>query len=172
MIEKIKNFSNEFFDEIVSIRRHIHKYPELSFNEYETSSYIKSILNKWHIPFKDNIADNGIVVLLTGKNGDAKTIALRADFDALPIDELNSVIYKSVNKGVMHACGHDAHTASLLGSFEALPALLSRSCESEIRAMPLSSKASYSNRDSTFFNTWYASDIALKIYLISSCLLG
>ena len=123
MIEKIKNFSNEFFDEIVSIRRHIHKFPELSFNEYETSSYIKSILTKWHIPFKENIADNGIVVLLKGKNSNAKTIALRADFDALPINELNAVSYKSVNKGIMHACGHDAHTASLLGSLKILNTL-------------------------------------------------
>ena len=112
MIEKIKNFSNEFFDEIVSIRRYIHKYPELSFNEYQTSSYIKSILNKWNIPYKENIADNGIVVLLKGKNSNIKAIAPRADFDALPINELNTVSYKSVHKGVMHACGHDVHTVS------------------------------------------------------------
>jgi len=123
MIEKIKNLSNEFFDEIVSIRRHIHKYPELSFNEHETSAYIKSILNKWNIPFTENIADTGIVVLIKGRNNHVRTIALRADFDALPITEKNSISYKSVNQGVMHACGHDAHTASLLGALKILNTL-------------------------------------------------
>ena len=120
MIKKIKELSKSFFDDIVSIRRHLHKYPELSFNEHETSSYIKSILTSWKIPFSDNIADTGIVVLLEGCNPRSKTLALRADFDALPINEENDVEYCSQNKGVMHACGHDAHTASLLGTLKIL----------------------------------------------------
>ena len=123
MINKIKKLAESFFDDVLSIRRHLHKYPELSFNEYETSNYIKSILNSWEIPFTENIADTGIVVLIEGKNPELKTLALRADFDALPIVEENKIDYCSVNKGVMHACGHDAHTASLLGVIKILYAL-------------------------------------------------
>ena len=90
-------------------------YPELSFAEYETSKYIKSILTKWQIPFQGDIADTGIVVVLKGRNSDTKCVGLRADFDALPIKEQTNAKYCSKNDGVMHACGHDAHTASLLG---------------------------------------------------------
>ena len=120
MINKIKYLAEKYFDEIVEIRRHLHKYPELSFNEFQTSKYIKSILKKWQIKYIDNVAGNGIVVLLErGKKND-RTVALRADFDALPIHEQNNVSYCSKNKGVMHACGHDAHTASLLGVIKIL----------------------------------------------------
>jgi len=115
MIDKIKQLVEASFDEIVEIRRYIHKNPELSFNEHKTSAYIKSILTGWGISFTEDIADTGIVVLLEGINPSSKTLALRADFDALPITEENEIDYCSVNKGVMHACGHDAHTASLLG---------------------------------------------------------
>jgi amidohydrolase len=115
MIDKIKQLTTDNFDEIIKIRRHIHKYPELSFQEHKTSAYIKSILDAWGIAYTDNIADTGIVVLLEGNYPSSKTIALRADFDALPIIEENDVEYCSVNSGVMHACGHDVHTASLLG---------------------------------------------------------
>ncbi len=120
MKDKIKQLSSLYFKEIVSIRRYIHQYPELSFNEHKTSAYIKSVLLKWNIPFIDNIADTGIVVILKGKNSALKTIALRADFDALPIQEENNISYCSKNKGVMHACGHDAHTACLLGAIKIL----------------------------------------------------
>tara|TARA_B100001758_G_scaffold247957_1_gene269133 strand:+ start:6154 stop:7323 length:1170 start_codon:yes stop_codon:yes gene_type:complete len=120
MINSIKRLVEENFNEIVKIRRHLHKNPELSFHEYKTSAYIKSILNKWDIPFIDDIADTGIVVVLKGKNAHVKTVALRADFDALPIQEENDVDYRSVNQGVMHACGHDAHTASMLGVVKVL----------------------------------------------------
>ena len=123
MIDKIKSLADNIFDDIVVIRRHIHKYPELSFNEYETSNYIKSVLKSWNIPFLDNIADTGIVVLIQGNKPSSKTLALRADFDALPITEENDVEYRSQNEGVMHACGHDAHTASLLGVVKILHTL-------------------------------------------------
>jgi amidohydrolase len=126
MINKIKELAETIFDDVVAIRRHIHKNPELSFKEHETSSYIKSILTTWGIPFTENIADTGIVVLLQGNNPESKTIALRADFDALPIIEENEVDYCSANKGVMHACGHDAHTASLLGVAKILNSLKSK----------------------------------------------
>ena len=123
MIAKIKELSESIFDEVVSIRRHLHKNPELSFKEHKTSAYIKSVLIAWNIPFTEDIADTGIVVLLKGNNPSSKTIALRADFDALPIVEENEVDYCSVNNGVMHACGHDAHTASLLGAISILNTL-------------------------------------------------
>ncbi len=123
MINKIKRISNNIFDDIVEIRRHMHKNPELSFKEYQTSSYIKSVLSKWNIDFVDGIADTGIVVVLKGENPNSKIIALRADFDALPIIEENDIEYCSQNIGVMHACGHDAHTASLLGTLRILDIL-------------------------------------------------
>ena len=115
MINKIKQLSETIFDEVVAIRRYMHQNPELSFKEHKTSAYIKSVLTSWGVSFTEDIADTGIVVLLEGNNPSSKTLALRADFDALPITEENDVDYCSVNKGVMHACGHDAHTASLLG---------------------------------------------------------
>tara|TARA_B110000459_G_scaffold121387_1_gene133775 strand:+ start:54 stop:1223 length:1170 start_codon:yes stop_codon:yes gene_type:complete len=123
MIAKIKQLAESIFDETLSIRRHLHKNPELSFNEYKTSAYIKSVLSAWNIPFTGDIADTGIVVLIKGNNPNSKTIALRADFDALPIVEQNEVDYCSVNNGLMHACGHDAHTASLLGAINILNTL-------------------------------------------------
>jgi len=123
MITKIKQLAESIFDEVVTIRRHLHKYPELSFKEHKTSAYIKSVLSSWNIPFTEDIADTGIVVLLKGNNPSSKTISLRADFDALPIIEDNEVDYCSVNNGVMHACGHDAHTASLLGAINILNTL-------------------------------------------------
>ncbi len=110
MIDQIKKLAIIYFDEIVEIRRYLHQHPELSFHEHKTSAYIKSLLTKWDIPFTDGIADTGIVVVLKGNNPEKKTLALRADFDALPIIEENEVEYCSINKGVMHACGHDAHS--------------------------------------------------------------
>ena len=103
MINKIKELAENIFDIVVEIRRDIHKNPELSFKEHETSAYIKSVLNSWGIPFTEDIADTGIVVLLEGNNPSSKILALRADFDALPILEENEVPYCSQNKGIMHA---------------------------------------------------------------------
>ena len=118
MKEKILELSDLFFDEIVSIRRYMHMHPELSFQEFETSNYIKSILKSWDINFLDGYANTGILVNLEGKEPSSRVIALRADFDALPILEENDVEYKSKNEGIMHACGHDAHTASMLGALK------------------------------------------------------
>lgn len=120
MIDQIKKLAIIYFDEIVEIRRYLHQHPELSFHEYKTSAYIKSILTKWDIPFIDGIADTGIVVVLRGNNPEKRTTALRADFDALPIQEENDISYSSQTNGVMHACGHDAHTSSLLGALKIL----------------------------------------------------
>lgn len=103
------------FPKIVAIRRHIHQHPELSFQEYETSAYIQEQLTTLDIPFK-LVANTGVVALLEGEKSPSDTIVvLRADIDALPIHEQNDVFYKSKNEGVMHACGHDFHTANLLG---------------------------------------------------------
>ncbi|MFP4025936.1 MAG: M20 family metallopeptidase [Thiohalospira sp.] len=113
--QKIKELAKKYFNQVVDIRRHLHQYPELSFKEYETSKYIISLLNDWGIQYKSGIAENGVVAIIEGKNPEKRCIALRADIDALPVEEKNQIPYKSKNKGVMHACGHDAHTASLLG---------------------------------------------------------
>ena len=118
MIEKeiVKELAREFFSRVVSIRRHLHQHPELSFQEANTSNYIYSMLQEIGITNLKRIADNGIVALIEGSNPSSKVIALRADIDALPIQETNEVPYKSTVEGIMHACGHDVHTASLLGT--------------------------------------------------------
>ncbi len=116
MIDTIKQLNHQYFDTIVEIRRHIHQYPELSFEEIKTSAYICDILDKYHISYNKGIVKTGIIAVIQGKNPNKKTILLRADLDALPIEEKNDVSYKSKHKGVMHACGHDVHTASVLGT--------------------------------------------------------
>mgnify|MGYP001149239599 CR=1 FL=1 len=112
--EKIKSLAQEYHQEIIDTRRHLHAHPELSFHEYETSAYVIEMLKKLNIPYQEKVADTGVVAIIEGKNP-GKTVALRADMDALPITEANDVPYKSTNPGVMHACGHDVHTSSLLG---------------------------------------------------------
>ncbi len=121
--EKIEKLAEKFFQETIEIRRHIHQNPELSFQEYETSKYVCNKLDEWNIQYKNNVVSTGIVAFIKGKNPDKKLIALRADMDALPIKEDNDFPYKSVNEGVMHACGHDVHTASLLGAARILKEL-------------------------------------------------
>lgn len=116
MIDQIKEKAEEYFEDTVTTRRHIHANPELSFEEYKTSEFVKGKLGEYGIPFKDGYVKTGIVGLIEGKNPSKKTIALRADMDALPILEENDKEYKSKNEGVMHACGHDVHTSSLLGA--------------------------------------------------------
>jgi amidohydrolase len=116
IILQIKELAQKFTDDIISVRRHLHTFPELSFEEFETSRYIQQQLTKIGVPFTAGIVKTGIVASIKGKNPDKKIIALRADIDALPIREQNNQVYCSKNEGVMHACGHDVHTASLLGT--------------------------------------------------------
>jgi hippurate hydrolase len=116
MKNKIRLKAEQYFPEIQSIRHHIHANPELSFKEYNTSAYIAQQLNNWGITNQKVIAGTGIVALIEGKNSGKKCIALRADMDALPITEDNEVSYRSLNDGVMHACGHDVHSSCLLGA--------------------------------------------------------
>ncbi len=114
--QKIQSLAKQYLSETIEIRRHLHANPELSFQEYSTSDYIASQLKKYSIPFEQGMVKTGIVGLIEGRNPTKKTIALRADIDALPITESNTCEYSSKNVGIMHACGHDAHTASLLTS--------------------------------------------------------
>jgi amidohydrolase len=116
VIDKIKRLAEEFATDVVNIRRHIHANPELSYQEFNTAKYVASQLKAIGILPKEGVAETGLTAVVEGKNPDKKVIALRADMDALPITEANDVPYKSKNVGVMHACGHDAHTASLLGT--------------------------------------------------------
>ncbi|MCE9540650.1 MAG: amidohydrolase [Bacteroidetes bacterium] len=112
--QQIQTLAKKYLSETIEIRRHLHAHPELSFEEYTTSDYIASKLKQYKIPFKQGIVKTGIVGLIEGENPEKKIIALRADMDALPIIEENKVEYRSQNNGVMHACGHDVHSASLL----------------------------------------------------------
>ncbi|MBW6460038.1 MAG: amidohydrolase [Bacteroidales bacterium] len=123
MIDRIKKLAAGYFEEVVSIRRHLHAHPELSKQEAETAAFISSRLTVWDIPHQTGIAGHGIVATIEGKVPGKKVIALRADMDALPIREENRVEYASVNEGVMHACGHDIHMASLLGTAKILKTL-------------------------------------------------
>jgi amidohydrolase len=116
LIEKIKTLAKEYHQDVVSARRHLHANPELSYQEHQTSAYVQEKLKEYGIPFQAGIAGTGISATIEGKNPQSRVIALRADMDALPIEEKNEVSYKSKNAGVMHACGHDVHTSSLLGA--------------------------------------------------------
>lgn len=118
--EKIQQLANEYHAEITEIRRHLHSHPELSFKEVETGKFISRKLEEYGIPCEHGWGENGVVAYIRGKNPEKKTIALRADIDALPILEANDVPYRSENPGVMHACGHDVHTSSLLGAAKIL----------------------------------------------------
>src|SRR6478609_4410788 len=117
--EKIKDLAAKYSDEFIEVRRHLHANPELSYQEFETSKFVQGKLNSFGIPF-ETMAETGVVGLIKGKNPNSRIIALRADMDALPIQEENNINYKSTHAGVMHACGHDAHTTILLGAAKIL----------------------------------------------------
>jgi hippurate hydrolase len=117
--EKIKTLAQQYEQEFIFIRRHLHAHPELSYQEFETSKYVQQKLSEWNIPYEVK-ATTGVVGLIEGRNPESRIIALRADMDALPIEEENDVAYKSLNKGIMHACGHDVHTTCLLGASKIL----------------------------------------------------
>lgn len=116
VLEKIKSLSAEIARDVVVMRRHIHAHPELSYQEFNTARYVVAQLKSFGLNPEEGVATTGVVAEIKGINPGKKTVALRADMDALPIAETNEVPYKSQNPGVMHACGHDVHTASLLGT--------------------------------------------------------
>jgi amidohydrolase len=113
--EKIQTLASDIYEQVVGFRQHIHANPELSFKEFQTSAYIQEQLNAWGIPFS-SMANTGVVGIIKGDLPSDQVIALRADMDALPIVEANDKPYVSKNPGVMHACGHDVHSSSLLGT--------------------------------------------------------
>ena len=119
MTIKIRPEINLIKDNIISTRRDIHQHPELAFDEHRTSKLVANRLESMGLKVQSGVGKTGVVGTLKGASN-GKTIALRADMDALPIQETSNVKYKSQNKGIMHACGHDGHTAILLGAAEAL----------------------------------------------------
>lgn len=121
--EQIKSLSKQYSEEVVANRRHLHSHPELSFEEHKTARFVADKLKSYGITPTEGVANTGLTALIEGKNPEKKVIALRADMDALPIKEANDVPYKSKNEGVMHACGHDVHTSSLLGTAKILSQL-------------------------------------------------
>jgi len=113
--DSIRRKTDELFEKIRSVRRHIHQHPELSFEEFNTSAFFKNELNVSGIPFSEDWVKTGILAEIQGALP-GKTIALRGDIDALPISEISERVYASVNPGIMHACGHDVHSSCLLGA--------------------------------------------------------
>ncbi len=120
--QKINILAKDIFPKIVEYRRHLHQFPELSYQEFETAEFVKKKLQKIGITDIKTLSNTGIIALISGKNHteNQDCIALRADLDALPILEENETDYTSKNLGVMHACGHDVHTSILLGTAEIL----------------------------------------------------
>ena len=117
LIQKINNLAHQFYPQAVEIRRHLHQYPELSGQERQTANYIAEHLSKMGIKPTKMLDDTAVIAEIRGECGQAEqTIVLRADMDALPIEEKNNVEFVSKNKGVMHACGHDMHMANLLSA--------------------------------------------------------
>lgn len=121
---KIQELAKNIHQEVIVNRRHLHQNPELSFEEENTRIYVAGKLDELGISY-ERMAGNGLVALLKGEKPSENVVALRGDMDALPIVEANDVPYKSQNSGVMHACGHDVHTSSLLGTAHILNQLKS-----------------------------------------------
>lgn len=117
--------SASLLEEVIGIRRHLHQYPELSFQEKETSAYIRKLLDTWRIPYTYPLVETGILAWIKGEK-QGPVIALRTDMDALPINEGTDLPFRSARPGVMHACGHDVHMASMLGAIRVLDQLRDR----------------------------------------------
>jgi len=117
--QKIKDLARQLAPEFIEVRHHLHAHPELSYQEFETSKFVQQKLAEYNIPFEVK-ATTGVIGMIEGKNPGSRVVALRADMDALPIEEQNDVPYKSTRKGLMHACGHDVHTTCLLGAAKIL----------------------------------------------------
>lgn len=120
LLEFVRNESRSIAPEVIRWRRHLHAHPELSYQEINTAKFVAQTLREIGIEPKEGVAGTGVVALIEGKNPSSRIIALRADMDALPIHEANNTSYRSQNPGVMHACGHDVHTTSLLGTAKIL----------------------------------------------------
>ncbi|MDO4261012.1 MAG: M20 family metallopeptidase [Eubacteriales bacterium] len=127
--QKVRQYMKEHEEEFLERFRHLHQHPEMSFQEYETTAYIREKLTEWGIEIMDVGLETGVIGLLRGAK-EGPCIALRADIDALPVTEESTIGYPSLNKGVMHACGHDTHMASLLGGAQILAAMRDELCGS------------------------------------------
>ncbi len=125
--QHIQKLTDKYYDTILQVRQHLHTYPELSFQEYKTADFIEHTLKKHNILFQ-RVAKTGVVAFVGSISANAKTIALRGDIDALPIQEKNNCSYASKNNGIMHACGHDVHTACVLGT-----AIILKQIETELK---------------------------------------
>ncbi len=169
LLQEIKSLSEQYSADVIKQRRHIHANPELSYQEFNTARYVAGELKSFGLEPKEGIATTGVVVEIKGKNPDRKTVALRADMDALPIHEANAVPYKSKVDGVMHACGHDVHTSSLLGTARILHQVRD-SFEGSVRLIfqPGEEKnpggASYMIRDGVLKNPQPASIIGQHVF--------
>ena len=120
--QQIRSLAKKYGSTFIDIRHQLHANPELSYQEFETSQFIQQKLTEYNIPFEVK-ATTGVVGLIRGKNPAKRVVALRADMDALPIQEQNDIPYKSTKPGIMHACGHDVHTSCLLGAAKILSEL-------------------------------------------------
>ncbi|MEI8098662.1 MAG: M20 family metallopeptidase [Sediminibacterium sp.] len=168
LLENIQSLSKAYSEEFIAVRRHLHAHPELSYLEFETSKFVQSKLSEMGISF-EVIATTGVVGIIEGKNPQSRVIALRADMDALQIQEENDLSYKSLNEGIMHACGHDVHTTILLGAAKILFALKNE-WEGTVKLIfqPGEEKnpggASYMIRDGVLQNPAPAGIIALHVH--------
>ncbi|MFN8329732.1 MAG: M20 family metallopeptidase [Saprospiraceae bacterium] len=126
LLEEFHYQAGQLLPELISIRHKLHQYPELSFQEKETSSFIGSVLESWGIPFQSGLAGYGLTGVLNGGATGNGLVALRADMDALPIHEETGLDFSSRNSGVMHACGHDVHMTCLLGAIRLLELMKSK----------------------------------------------
>lgn len=122
MHDHITRLAKEYHSEITSVRRHLHQHPELSWQEKETSQFIQAFLKALDVEIRSGIAGHGVIGIMRGKPP-GRVVGLRADIDALPITEKSGLPYASQRAGVMHACGHDGHTATLLGTAKILAQL-------------------------------------------------
>ena len=127
----VKKAAAETQDYIVSIRREFHRHPELSLQEFRTAQRIEEELDKFGIPHT-RVGETGVLGTLKGAKDNGKVLVLRADIDALPIEETHECVYRSENAGVMHACGHDAHAACLLGAAKSCRRTETRSAERSV----------------------------------------
>ncbi len=116
MLDQIQQLAEELHADVIGYRRHLHQHPELSFHEEKTANYVAEVLAEEGIDFSTGVGGFGLIAMIEGRQEGEKTVALRGDMDALPIEEENDVPYRSTSPGVMHACGHDVHTSSLLGT--------------------------------------------------------
>lgn len=123
LLSSVQQSSLAAAEEVIRFRRHLHAHPELSYQEVKTARFVADLLRSFGLNPTEGVAGTGVVAIIEGRNSSKKMVALRADMDALPIQEANTVSYKSTQSGVMHACGHDVHTSSLLGTAKILSGL-------------------------------------------------